>query len=755
MLVLTVAAALLPAVAYAAIGGTESKHNMTLLGGYPYGQNVCDACHSSHFDSGVRLWAAGRQTELANAKNQSQDELAGGNYPGIYLCLDCHSTAASVPSAPASWAKPAAENVVTHSTLEMKFAGYSTKYESFTMQCTTCHNTHQYWNGTFQPGQNGYMIRSTIITPNSGVKKVVFYAISGPNSMGNDYTPHTSICEVCHTRTTYHNNASSNNPHYDGQKCTLCHNHQNGFSARWTCTSCHGNPPTSQPLLVGRSLKNGYPPTGETSAGMHAFHFYSTKVYSTNGSFSVGYSCDYCHKGGMNDTGLTDKIIEVKFSDFSRYTSGSFDGFAPISGYTFSPGNTTGGTQACSNTYCHGNFYGGNKTNKPVWTNAASGACGTCHATAPPALLDHSVHLTASWGPKASCDDCHGANASIGSNTGHVGGFVIFADLKNFSTTTVCNGCHGSGAAMAKAYWGHTSIRSQDSWCESCHNGNSPASVVNTAAGTGGVNVTAQNVVGDKTTYGYDYTGHGAPPGAIQCTACHDIKSQHVGPASFSYKASSNNYRSAFRMGSVSNTVPLLGSYTSSAAALCYSCHSQTKILGMPAEGKPSSMHVHNPIYISSWATDFRNTSTILGLYSGGDWDATGSSADEPTNIHWNHLDDYGSTKRYPSAYIYDSDGDGAGDSRIVCDTCHDPHGTQQPAMVYDAFDLRTYSAPPNPGYRWVNGSGYATNRCISPGNSCHTAGDFPGTAGMRWYRQTLSNTTTGAPVGLTATQLQ
>ena len=55
ILIFTVAAALIPAVSFAAIGGIDSKHNMTLLNGYSYGSDVCAACHSSHFDSGVRL----------------------------------------------------------------------------------------------------------------------------------------------------------------------------------------------------------------------------------------------------------------------------------------------------------------------------------------------------------------------------------------------------------------------------------------------------------------------------------------------------------------------------------------------------------------------------------------------------------------------------------------------------------------------------------------------------------------------------
>lgn len=572
---LTAAAAviLFSGISWAAIGGAEAKHNFTDINGYSYGSDVCAGCHSSHSDSGKRLWASGR--DLSQAKAQSQDQLAGGEYPGIYLCLDCHSASSAAPA----WAKTSghtADTVVTHSTREMKFSGYSTKYSTFVVQCTTCHNPHQYWNGSFLPGQNGFMVRSSIKTPNSGVREVIFRAMTGANSMGNERYPTTSVCEVCHTQTLYHKNTASTS-HNPGSNCTLCHNHVYGFSAKGNCGSCHGNPPTTQQLLVGRSLKNGYPPTGETSAGMHAFH-----NYSVNGG--AGYACSMCHKGGMSDTGLTNKKIDVKFSAFNVYTSGRFDGFSPISGYTFSAGNTTGGTQSCTNTYCHGNFTGGNKSNAPVWTDSSTGACGTCHAVTPSGLLNHSVHLAAVWGPKAACEDCHPDNSSIGRQAGHVDGVVSFRDGKDFASTTVCNRCHGSGVATAKANWGgNPALRSENSWCESCHDG---SSIVNTAAGTGGADMTAPNVVGDGITYGYDVTGHGMVPLGFLCTDCHGISTQHIGDATFAYKASSNNYRSAFRMGAASNTVPLLGNYSSSQVGLCYTCHSEMVLLGTPPEGK-------------------------------------------------------------------------------------------------------------------------------------------------------------------------
>ncbi len=434
---------LLTGMSWAAIGGAESKHNFTEINGYSYGSDVCAGRHSSHSDSGKRL------SGVREGPLQGNGAVAGP------ACRRRVSRNISLPRLPqrvlrgpglgedfGPWCRNRGD------ALDARDASFRIFHEVREL-CRPVHHVPraaQILNGSFMPGQNGFMIGSTIKTPNSGARMVIFRAMTGANSMGNEYPTHTSICEVCHTQTLYHKNTASTS-HNPGSNCTLCHNHVYGFSAKGNCGSCHGDPPTSQQTLAGRSLKNGYPPTGETSAGMHAFH-----NYSVNGG--AGYACSVCHKGGMSDTGLTNKKIDVKFAAFNVYTSGRFDGFSPISGYTFSAGNTAGGTQSCSNTYCHGNFAGGNKSNAPVWTDSSTGACGTCHAVAPSGLLNHSVHLSAAWGPKAACEDCHPDNSSIGRQAGHVDGVVTFRDGKGFASTTVCNRCHGSGAATAKANWG-------------------------------------------------------------------------------------------------------------------------------------------------------------------------------------------------------------------------------------------------------------------------------------------------------------
>jgi predicted CxxxxCH...CXXCH cytochrome family protein len=732
--------------ALAGIGAADSKHNMTELPSYGFGGSVCEACHKPHFSNGKRIWAVDKDIEgdgirdLTQAKSASPDQVAGpGDYPGIYLCLDCHGSAASP-----AWAGGAAA-VKTHSTREMQAAGYTTKYAGFVIQCTDCHSPHIHWNGAFEAGVNGFMVMGQITTPNSGVKTVVFSSMTGAGSMGTNATGnHDSVCEVCHTQTLYHKNTDST-AHNDGADCTLCHSHSGGFSATG-CDACHGNPPATAGTLVGGATNPGPATTGATTSGAHAFHTMST-------SGGAGYACNVCHRAGMGDGEDADNKIDVRFGIFGLYTSGSFDGFSPANGYTFSAGNTTGGTLGCSNTYCHGNFPGGITANVPVWDDPATGDCGTCHGTAPPALQNHSVHLTAKWGPRASCDDCHQAGSNTGSHAGHVDGYVRFNDGQDLANTTVCDGCHGTTAAT-KPTWGSLAYRGTVSWCESCHDG---SSTVNTLNGTGGLDVDAPDVAGDGISYGFDVTGHGKPSIGVVCTNCHLADVMHIDGVSPSYSASADNFKDGYRLDSY-NVTPNTGDYDSAKLQLCYLCHIESRVVGMPAGGRPSAMHMHSVVVSDKWYTNFRNMSTSLGLFE-GNWDAAskgGYSYDVPTNIHWNHLDDYDSTDRkaaYFLGLIYDSDGDSTGDSNFTCETCHDPHGTRYPAMVLDDFSVQSFvNQSVSPAYNWLGSSVYATTRCT---NACHLSGDSSGTSGTKWYREPSGlSTVFGIPWGLAAEPL-
>ena len=90
------------------------------------------------------------------------------------------------------------------------------------------------------------------------------------------------------------------------------------------------------------------------------------------------------------------------------------------------------------------------------------------------------------------------------------------------------------------------------------------------------------------------------------------------------------------------------------------------------------------------------------------------------------------------------------------CGTCHNPHGTKQPAMVLDDFSLKTFSVLTNqsinPSYRWLGSTRYTTTRCTQ---ACHSSGNASGTAGTKWYREPTSlSTVFGIPLGLKAVPL-
>jgi hypothetical protein len=133
----------------------------------------------------------------------------------------------------------------------------------------------------------------------------------------------------------------------------------------------------------------------------------------------------------------------------------------------------------------------------------------------------HATHFVSDKGPRLPLDEtgcyvCHGNNAC-----------PKFADGEPLETTTVCNNCHSAGGmfdgvAMAKFNWeygvyyeGGTTLESgKEMWCISCHD-----------AGTSVCDgVSAPNISGDNTSYGYYVNGHRSK----LCSDCHDLTATHI-----------------------------------------------------------------------------------------------------------------------------------------------------------------------------------------------------------------------------------
>jgi hypothetical protein len=139
------------------------------------------------------------------------------------LCMDCHALS-------------------TH-TSELIDTGYG----AWAVNCRTCHTPHN--------TRNIYLIREKIKTPNTGVRDVLFKALTGTkgdNTSGvladDTDTVQTNLCEVCHTQTKYHRYDAGHPTlgHKNAADCTSCHPHAEGFKAAGgdggsDCDTCHSD----------------------------------------------------------------------------------------------------------------------------------------------------------------------------------------------------------------------------------------------------------------------------------------------------------------------------------------------------------------------------------------------------------------------------------------------------------------------------------------------------------------------------------
>ncbi|VVB86142.1 Doubled CXXCH motif (Paired_CXXCH_1) [uncultured archaeon] len=196
------------------------------------------------------------------------------------------------------------------------------------------------------------------------------------------------------------------------------------------------------------------------------------------------------------------------------------------------------------------------------------------------------------------------------------------------------------------------------------------------------------------------------PHSIVKCIDCHVNSTSNADP----------NHGLFIRQLNGSNiTGPLTTKYYSQNFSLCYYCHSESKIVGILPYYNVSYFHVNPSIFVTSIGTNFINNLSA-GYYDG--------NTDYPTNIHWNHLDDFGSVG-HGMGGMFDFDNDGKidiTDSYISCPACHNVHGTNYPKMTKNALAI-TYSSDLNGTFGYIG-----SNLYLNPGsdlfcNGCHVSG--------------------------------
>jgi len=150
----------------------------------------------------------------------------------------------------------------------------------------------------------------------------------------------------------------------------------------------------------------------------------------------------------------------------------------------------------------------------------------------------------------------------------------------------------------------------------------------------------------------YDANSHGL----LECTDC------HIGSLDYN----DTDHGKFLRTLNGTNITEHLKftQYNSSNYNLCYYCHNETQLIGIPA-GYSNSLWTHRPspgypLNINKAGTNFINE--LFVGYNFGNY---------PANIHWDHLDMHGIN--YDQ--MWDSNRDGILDSMTGCTACHDPHG--------------------------------------------------------------------------------
>lgn len=167
-----------------------------------------------------------------------------------------------------------------------------------------------------------------------------------------------------------------------GQTCNTCHNKPNGPE---NCTTCHGSVNAAPP----KDLSGNISPTSR-AVGAHQKHYLSSTLHA-------GISCNECHKTPATFTSVghidSSPNAEVRFDSTSMFHK---------SNAIYNAANVS-----CANTYCHGNFNGGNNLTV-TWNDTSSSvaACGTCHGDATKATIKEKAFPTSGHTAATITSDC-------------------------------------------------------------------------------------------------------------------------------------------------------------------------------------------------------------------------------------------------------------------------------------------------------------------------------------------------------------
>ncbi len=413
-------------------------------------EDICNACHTltnyhqndgtapggqSHYDGEDCTACHSHPTGFAPSGNQP---LTGphASIPGHpeQDCYVCHND----PNFPGSPENPdglaslfcaGCHDPALQADTHGHFASGSDRFE-YEVECTICHDQHGWETGNTEGGENIQYVRGfleadlEVIDHTSGGEVVnksiasdIIFMDDGDFDDGDAlYTE--DICNTCHTLTNHHQNdgtAPGGQSHYDGEDCTACHLHPEGFGgfggphpqASTDCSICHLNEEGDSDLV-----------------GLH------------------GDACSICHGTSIPNTFL---------GPVGSWSGECADCHNPMIGQT---GNMAEHGKGHRCVVCHGEQLDTSSSRTNHWWHTDRASCEVCHGFTPDVGTEvgsgnRDICLVCHTGSSGNLDQIHNPHTRRGLSCLECHGDerppvdVVPGDPVG-GTTQVCQLCHGS-----------------------------------------------------------------------------------------------------------------------------------------------------------------------------------------------------------------------------------------------------------------------------------------------------------------------
>jgi hypothetical protein len=599
---------------------------------YPHFGGNSIGCDSCHFIYGTE------PSLLPEWTSHTPEDIDDTQYNT--LCWSCHNDID-------------APYVRTHSSLQI-----DDSYGNWTVECRVCHNPH--YQKQKEHGSESYLYSgtSTNVTTTTITKSGAGWSI-------DEYENMVVIPNITENKYIY--------------KIT-------------------GN--TSDTLTIEGPIDLTNVSTGDTFAILYGQLVYDTVVLdditnpdpSRSGNREVKFFWKTGDNSFADGNGIYDGVCEVCHERTKHFRN---DGSGDDQHHS-----NVGGADGEDCTECHNHVYG-----FAHGGGSAGGNCDECHGHDPGyegatggagTYKTHSTHTENDSddlrGPSVGCDTCHNINSFPNFADG-----VSYTDYKSGADmTTVCNDCHSPGGTYdglsnavvgAKNNWttriyddsDNSSLQAgKEKWCATCHD-ETPSEIQT---------ISAPNVIGDEDNSGgegiygswgfyksghgldssetYDYSGGITAGAGKECLDCHLSTAAHIDGNARTFDCSdscdSTEYRQGYRLQQVSGSEPMEIPWTGTGGS------NEDKFRLCTQAG----CHDSGPF------TDSNNFNTNLVTWASVEVEPD-VYEDVLVNRHAYHLS-FAYQLRYPADYNYSVEYN----SRIICVTCHNVHGSTQLAMVRD-----------------------------------------------------------------------